>query len=390
MTVSDEQNAVPGNGKRFRALRLVLLVCVLIGAVWLLLWQRVLSVRESTSNAYVGGHQVQVSPQVQGTVVAIHVDDTQRVSAGQLLITLESTDAEVALIQARANLALAVQRVRQMRDQAAQDAELVAARKLSLWHAKADLERREPLLDERAIAAEEVQHVRDRVTESRVALQGAERQAGASRALAGNGSLAEHPAVQAARAAFLHASIALQRTRIVAPVAGDIVQRTVQLGNRVQPGQALMRIVPLNELWVDANFKEVQLRHLRIGQPAKITVDLYGGSYTFHSRIAGFSAGTGAAFALLPPQNAAGNWVKVVQRVPVRIKLDPQQLEHHPLRVGLSAEVTVDTHDRSGPQLAPLAALATLPVEPATDLRAAEAEATRIITMSALDVASTP
>jgi membrane fusion protein (multidrug efflux system) len=187
---------------------------------------------------------------------------------------------------------------------------------------------------------------------ARAALQQAVDQADSSHALVDGSKVEDNPAVLEAKAAFRDAWIAAQRNSVVAPVTGYVAERSVQLGQHVQAGQALMTIVPLNALWVDANFKEAQLRNLRIGQPTQVRSDLYGSEHIFHGRVQGMSAGTGAAFSLLPPQNASGNWIKVVQRVPVRIQIDDRDLAMAPLRIGLSATVTVDTTSRSGPVLA--------------------------------------
>jgi membrane fusion protein (multidrug efflux system) len=223
---------------------------------------------------------------------------------------------------------------------------------LELQRAEADLAKREPLLAASAIAPEEVRHGRESVALARAALTQAERQADASHALIDGASVEDNPAVLQAKAAYRDAWIAAQRNAVVAPVNGYVAERSVQLGQHVQAGQALMTVIPLNALWVDANFKEVQLRHLRIGQAALVRSDLYGGAYLYHGHVQGMSAGTGAAFALLPAQNASGNWIKVVQRVPVRIRIDDADLAKSPLRVGLSATVTVDTTDRNGAVLA--------------------------------------
>src|SRR5277367_2653978 len=187
---------------------------------------------------------------------------------------------------------------------------------------------------------------------ARAALTQAIRQSTSSHALVDGTQVEDNPIVLEAKAAFRDAWIAAQRNAVIAPVTGYVAERSVQLGQHIQAGQALMTVIPLNSLWVDANFKEVQLRNLRIGQKALVRTDLYGGSYVFHAHVEGMSAGTGAAFSLLPAQNASGNWIKVVQRVPVRIQIDDSDLVKSPLRVGLSATVTVDTTSRSGPVLA--------------------------------------
>jgi membrane fusion protein (multidrug efflux system) len=244
-----------------------------------------------------------------------------------------------------------VRQVRQERATADQYDSLIATRTLELARAGADLAKREPLLADSAIAPEEVRHARESVELARAALTQAQRQAAASHALVDGTNVEDNPAVLQAKSAYRDAWIAARRNAVVAPVTGYVAERSVQLGQHVQAGQALMTVIPLNSLWVDANFKEVQLRHLRIGQPAEVRSDLYGSSFLYHAHVQGMAAGTGAAFALLPAQNASGNWIKVVQRVPVRIRIDDADLAKSPLRVGLSATVTVDTRERSGPVL---------------------------------------
>jgi membrane fusion protein (multidrug efflux system) len=370
-----------GTGKRRAILLVIAAVFVLAGLGWYLLWLFVFSLREITDDAYVGGNQVAVSAQVPGTVVAVLADDTQRVDAGQVLVRLDPTDAEVNLAKARSALANTVRQVRQQTEVAAQADAGIAARRLDLGRAEADLARRQPLLADKAIAPEEVAHAREAVATAKAALELATRQAAAAHALVDGTDIAGNAAVLQAKAAFREAWINAERNAIVAPVGGYVAQRSVQVGSRVQPGQPLMTVIPLHDLWVDANFKESQLAHIRIGQPATVESDLYGGHVEFKGRVVGLGAGTGSAFALLPPQNASGNWIKVVQRVPVRIALDPAALDKHPLRVGLSTAVKVDTHDRAGPMLA--AAPVNAPVAQtdvyARDLAKAEAEADAII-----------
>jgi membrane fusion protein, multidrug efflux system len=210
------------------------------------------------------------------------------------------------------------------------------------------LNRREPLLAERAVAPEDVAHARQAVADAKSALEAAQRQAAASHALVDGNDIASNPTVLQARAAYREAWVNSHRNAIVAPASGYVAQRSVQIGSRIQPGQALLTIVPLHDLWVDANFKEVQLAHIRIGQDVEVTTDVYGGKVTFHGKVEGLAAGTGGAFALLPAQNASGNWIKVVQRVPVRITLPKDELDKYPLRIGLSTDVKVDTHERGG------------------------------------------
>jgi len=349
---NDSGMAAKDAAKRRRALLIVAAAFILAGLAWFALWFFVFSTRVKTDNAYVGGNQVAISAQVPGTVVAILADDTQRVEAGQVLVRLDPTDAKVRLEQARSALAQAVRGVRQQTSSASSaDAQVDAAR-LALQKADADLKRHLPLLAAHAESPEIVQHLRDGVAQARAALAGAQAQAAAAHAAIEGTDVARNPGVMQARANFSAAWIAAQRNAIYAPVSGYVAQRSVQLGNSVQPGQQLMTVVPLHDLWVEANFKESQLRHIRIGQPATVVSDLYGDDAVFHGKVIGLGAGTGSVFSLLPAQNATGNWIKVVQRVPVRISLDNAELDKHPLRVGLSSEVTIDITDDKGSVLA--------------------------------------
>lgn len=348
-------NAKPdsnGNGKRRVVLLTIAGIFLAAGIVWFLLYWFVFSWREITDDAYVNGNQVTLSSQVTGTVISVLADDTQRVDAGQVLVKLDPTDSDLALAKAQSALAQAVRQVRQQTQTAAQYESSIAPKREELARAQADLARREPLLAEHAIAPEEVAHARQAVADARSALDAAERQSNAAHALIDGSDVAGNPLVQQARTAYREAWVAAHRNAIVAPVSGYVAQRSVQVGSRVQPGQSLLTILPLHDLWVDANFKEVQLKHIRIGQPAEVRTDVYGGDVVYHGKVEGLAAGTGGAFALLPAQNASGNWIKVVQRVPVRITFDAKELEKYPLRVGLSTEVKVDTHDRNGAVLA--------------------------------------
>jgi len=370
-----------GNGKRRVILTVIALVFILAGVGWYLLHLFVFSLRETTDDAYVNGNQVTLSSQIDGTVVAVLADDTQRVDVGQVLVKLDPTDSQVNLAKAKSALANAVRQVRQQTASASQYDAAIAARKLDLSRAEADLKRRQPLLADKAIAPEEVAHARETVDTAKAALDLATRQAEASHALVDGTDVGENASVLQAKAAFREAWIHAERNAIVAPVSGYVAQRSVQVGSSVRAGQSLLTIIPLHNLWVDANLKESQLKHVRIGQPVKIESDLYGGSVEYTGTVVGLGAGSGSAFALLPPQNASGNWIKVVQRVPVRVSLNDKELEQHPLRIGLSTAVTVDTHDRSGQMLA--TAPATKPVAETNvyerDFAKAEAEAEAIV-----------
>jgi membrane fusion protein, multidrug efflux system len=331
-------------------LALALLAIAVLTLGWWLLYARFY---QSTDDAYVAGDLVNVTSQVYGTVVAIDADETDRVRAGQELVRLDPTDARIALQGAEQQLARTVRQTRTVFANRDQLTAVVAERRADVARAQADFDRRRTVATSGAVSAEELGHARDALTAARDALTAAQKNLAAGIALVGRTGVADNPDVQAAATQVESAWLALKRSSVRAPVSGFVARRTVQLGERISPGAPLMSIVPLERLRIDANFKEVQLRRMRIGQPVRITADLYGGHVEYHGRVAGLGMGTGAAFALLPAQNATGNWIKVVQRVPVRIALEPAELKRHPLRIGLSTNVTVDVHDEGGAQLAP-------------------------------------
>ena len=372
---NDSGMAAKNPARRRKTLLILLLIFVAIGVIWFLLWTLVFSRRETTDDAYVGGNQVAISAQVPGTVVAILADDTQHVDAGQPLVRLDGTDASVRLSQARSALAQAVRQVRQQTDAASGSDAAVTAQRINLQKAQDDLRRRLPLIAAHAEAPETIQHLRDAVAQAQSALAAAQAQASAEHASIAGTGIADNPAVLQARANFRAAWVAAQRDTIYAPVSGYVAQRSVQLGNSVQPGQQLMTVLPLHHLWIDANFKESQLHHVRIGQPATITTDLYGGDVVYHGKVIGLGAGTGSVFSLLPAQNATGNWIKVVQRVPVRIALEDRELDKHPLRLGLSSDVTVDISDDRGAVLAPQSAHPPVAQTSVYDQMASQADA---------------
>ena len=376
----------PPNGKRRRILTIVAAVFLVIAILWFALWYIVLSEREKTDDAYVNGDQVTVTSQIAGTVVGVFTSNTQLVNAGQVLVKLDPTDAETALNRAAGALAQSVRQVRQQQAMAGQYDAQAARSRLELSRAEEDLARRAPLLADQAIASEEVKHAEEAVAMARANLSQAQRQADSAHALTDGVTVRDNPIVQTAQAAYRDAFVNASRNAIVAPVTGYVALRSVQLGQRIQAGEPLLSIVPLQGLWVDANFKEGQLRHLRIGQDAEVRSDLYGGSAKFHGKVIGMAAGTGAAFSLLPAQNASGNWIKVVQRVPVRVSIDAQDLAKHPLRVGLSTTVTIDTHDRSGVMLsaAPSGDNGVSTAIYSADLERANAEADAIITRNSV------
>jgi membrane fusion protein, multidrug efflux system len=346
-------------------LRLTGLVVVLGAAYGIYDWM-VNSHFEETDNAYVQGNLVQIAPQTAGTVQSILADDTDYVKEGQALVRLDPADAKVAFEQAKANLAQAVRQVRTFyvnngsyTAQIAQRQAEVAKAKNDLVRAQSDFKRRQALTGNGAVSKEELSHAQSQVDAAQAAVNAAQAAVNTAREqLASNQSLTEgisvndHPNVQAAAAKVREAYLAMQRNELVSPVSGVVGKRSVQVGQRVAPGTPLMTVVPMNQLWVEANFKENQLRNLRLGQPVKMTADLYGKKIEYSGTVEGLGVGTGSAFSLLPAQNATGNWIKVVQRVPVRIALDPQQVQAHPLRVGLSMLVDVDIQNQDGKLLA--------------------------------------
>jgi len=344
-----------GNSRRWLWLSIVGGGFLLMGAAYTLYWSTVLRYRQSTDDAYVNGNVVQITPQISGTVVSIGADDTQFVKAGQTLVQLDRADAKVALDQSEAQLAKTVREVRNLFATSAQLRAAVEMRQSDLAMAQKDLERRERLGNSGAISTEELQHARDAVRNAQAALMSAQQQLAGNQARVDGTTLDNHPDVRNASAAVRNAYLGYSRTVLPAPVSGFVARRAVQLGQRVGPGAALMSVVPLDQVWVDANFKEPQLAGMRVGQPVTLTADLYGGSFRYHGKVAGFGAGTGSAFALLPAQNATGNWIKIVQRVPVRIALDAHELAEHPLQIGLSMKAEVSVRDGSGARLPELA-----------------------------------
>lgn len=346
-----QQDTPPESGKR-RIGFMILGAVVVIAALAYAVMRFLAPPSEETDDAYVGGNVVSITTREGGTVTALHADNTQQVTRGAPLIDLDPATQDVALASAEADLGRAVRTFRSSSasvDEAS--AEIVQAQ-ANLDKAVNDLARRKGAAHDGAVSGEEVSHASDAVTTARAALNLAEaKRAQAASAVAGT-DVTNNPAVLAAIAAVRRAAISRAYMSISSPVAGVVAQRTVQLGQRVAPGTPLMAVVPLDSLWVDANFRETQLEHLRVGQPVKVKADIYGGNVTFHGKVLGLGAGSGSAFSLLPPQNASGNWIKIVQRVPVRIALDPKELAKSPLRVGLSVTTTVDTSDRSGPMVA--------------------------------------
>ena len=355
------------NPRRRLALSALTAVFILAGATAAGWWWLDGRWHTSTDDAYVQGNLVQLTPQIAGIVIRINADDTALVREGDPVVVLDDADTRTALDEAKAGLAQAVRRVRQLYANTDALRASVELRRAEWRRAREDLQRRTGLPDARALADEDLKHAQAQFESAAAALKAAEQQLAASEALVSRTTVATHPDVKQAAAKLRESYLAAQRASVLAPVTGYVAKRSVQLGEQVAPGAPLLAIVPLADVWVDANFKETQLEYVRIGQPATLTSDLYGGAVTYHGTVIGLGPGTGSAFALLPPQNATGNWIKIVQRLPVRIRLDPQELAAHPLRVGLSMNASIDTHDRSGPVLASIP-----PTQPVAATRAYE------------------
>jgi membrane fusion protein, multidrug efflux system len=347
-TNPDTGSKSPGRSRRLGFI--VLGAVVLVGALgYLGYWFFDARFYGSTDDAYVNGDVVQITTEVPGTVLTVNVDDTQPVQAGQKLLELDPADARIALANAEADLARAVRQVRGLFAQSSELKAQIEQREQSARTADDDLKRRGGLISDGAISAEELSHARDAVTTTRANVAAAREQLSQTVAQIDGTTIADHPQVLAAAAAVRNAALALHRTEITSPVTGLVAKRSVQVDQRVAAGTPLMAVVPLDDVWIDANFKEGQLEHMRAGQTVTVHTDFYGNDVTYHGHLVGIAAGSGSAFALLPAQNASGNWIKIVQRLPVRVLLDPAELKAHPLRIGLSATVRVDMHNTSGP-----------------------------------------
>jgi membrane fusion protein (multidrug efflux system) len=351
-TVTSSSPAQVMQRRRTRWLLVAVTAFVIVGVGATAYWWLFARNYEQTDDAYVAGDLVNVSSQVSGTVVSIDADETDFVQKGQELVRLDDTDARIALQAAEDQLAKAVRQVHTVFTSRDELSAVLAQRRADLSRARSDLDRRKSLGKTGAVSAEEISHAQDAVDAAQQALIAAEKTLAGGIALLGRTGVSDNPDVQVAANAVESAWIALRRTSIHAPVSGYVAKRAAQLGERTSSGNPLLSIVPLERLRVEANFKEVQLNRMRIGQAVKIVADLYGGRVEYQGTVAGLGLGTGAAFALLPAQNATGNWIKVVQRLPVRVALDPRQLAAHPLRIGLSTHASVDVRDDSGPQLA--------------------------------------
>ena len=346
--------------QRKKGLSIFILLLLLIAIGSAAYWYFFIKGFEETEDAYVSGNQVMVSSQVAGNISKINVDNMDPVQAGDVLLELDDTNAKLSFEQAKSNLANAVRQISQLNYTVKQLKSAVRANEITLAQAQGNLNRRVQLVKDGAIDKESFQHAKEAVELAKANLTTSQNQLEANQALLLDGPLSEQPQIQSAVSNLKQAWLNLERTKIRSPIKGYVARRNAQVGQAVSVGGALMAVVNTDQMWLDANFKETQLTHMRIGQPVEIHFDLYGKDKTFNGKVVGIEMGTGSAFSLLPTQNATGNWIKVVQRVPVRIQLDPQQLAENPLRIGLSATVKVNVSDSQGETLRNQAPTTTL------------------------------
>ncbi|WP_051749238.1 HlyD family efflux transporter periplasmic adaptor subunit [Nevskia soli] len=354
MSAQEHTEAAPA--KRSRTPLLVLAVVAIIAAGVGIYFYIAGIGHVTTDDAYVDGNLVRLTPQIGGTVTAINADETQFVQQGQLLVQLDPRDNEVALAQARASLGQTVREVAQLFANEHRDAATVSAQQVQFTQASQDLARDQTLVAVHGVSAETLQHDQHTLASARAGLEQAQATLAATRAAISGTTPQDHPRVLQAEASLRNAWLAAARTRVVSPVSGYVVRRAVQLGQQVTPGTEMLAIVPVESMWIDANFKENQLSGLRIGQPVRVSADMYGSHVEYHGKVLGLTPGTGSALAVLPAQNASGNWIKIVQRLPVRIGLDAQELEQHPLFLGLSTNIDVDVHNADGAAISKQAA----------------------------------
>ena len=363
--MSDQQTDTPtsSNNKsqqRKKGLSIFILLLLLISIGSAAYWYFFIKGFEETEDAYVSGNQVMVSAQVAGNISKINVDNMDPVQAGDVLLELDDTNAKLSFEQAKSNLANAVRQISQLNYTVKQLKSAVRANEITLAQAQGNLNRRVQLVKDGAIDKESFQHAKEAVELAKANLTTSQNQLEANQALLLDGPLSEQPQIQSAVSNLKQAWLNLERTKIRSPIKGYVARRNAQVGQAVSVGSTLMAVVTTDQMWLDANFKETQLTHMRIGQPVKIHFDLYGKDKSFNGKVVGIEMGTGSAFSLLPTQNATGNWIKVVQRVPVRIQLEPQQLVENPLRIGLSATVKVNVSDSQGETLRDQAPATTL------------------------------
>lgn len=354
--VSDEKQApekpVKKNGKRNRITAYVVIFFCVWALIAYVIWWFVFRNHETTDDAYVGGNMVVLTSRQMGSVVAYYADDTDFVEQGQLLVGLDPTDYLLAFEQKKSALELAARHVRDQFEAVKQREADVILKKATRHRAWLDYKNRMALVDSEAISQEDFYHARADFQVAKSSLALSEHELEAALAALGTTDLRQHPLIEQAKVDLREAYLALKRCSILAPVSGYIAKRSVQAGQSIKASTPLLSIIPLESIWVDANFKETQLEFIRIGQPVDVWADMYGSDVLFHGRVGGIQGGSGSVFSLLPPQNASGNWIKIVQRVPVRIYLDPEEVKKNPLFLGLSVYVKVYNADTSGPMLA--------------------------------------
>lgn len=346
--IAEENN----NQKRNQLLWAFTALLVVLGIVFLLFWIFYLQFRETTDDAYANGNMISINAVVEGSVVAFYADNTELVMQGQLLVQLDTTDFQIKYEKELATLANVVLQVQQLYDTALANQKIVESKKVALERAQFDYNNRSRLIQSLAVSKEDFVHSRDALLTAELELKQAEYQYKVSLDAVGNTDIENHPLIKQQEANVKEAYYQLKHCSIYAPATGYIAQRSVDVGEWVEVSTQLMSIIPKDYVWVDANFKETQLRHMRVGQPATVWFDMYGSDVKYHGKVLGIASGSGSVFSLIPPQNATGNWIKIVQRLPVRISLDPETVKNYPTRLGISAEVKVDTSDRDLPLLA--------------------------------------
>lgn len=347
----DDVSAPPPSGKRKKLLVIIALLFVILIVIAIIYWLIWGQFREYTNDAYVSGNRVELSSQVSGSVVSICTDDTDYVQQGQLLLELDPTEFLIHLEASKAQLAGALRSVVKLFENVKELEARAEIDQAQLIKATQDYEHRENLVESGGVSLEDFEHSEAALKTAFNALLLTHHQLKAAIAQIDHTTVITHPLVEEAKNNFRDAWVRLRRCRIYAPASGIVAQRKVQVGQWINPTDPLLAIIPLDQIWADVNYKEVQLKNLRIGQSAKIHADIYGKSVAFHGKVVGLSGGTGAVFSVLPPQNATGNWIKIVQRLTVRVHFDPEEIKKYPLMLGLSLEVTANTHDRTGKRL---------------------------------------
>lgn len=330
------------NGKRNRVIGYVLLFFLLLACIALFLWWEIFRNHESTDDAYVNGNIVFVTSRQEGSVIAFYADDTDFVEQGQLLVELDPTDYLLNFEQSKIALQLAAREVGALYEEMKEKASEVLLREALHGRSLTDYKNRNALVGSQAISKEDYTHSKADLDAAQASLDLATHQLASVKARLGTGSLVQHPRIEQAKTNVREAYLAVKRCSIFAPVSGFVAKRSVQAGHSIKPSTPLLAVIPLDNIWVDANFKETQLANIRIGQPVEVIVDMYGRDIVYEGKVGGIQGGSGSVFSLLPPQNATGNWIKIVQRVPVRIYLNPDQIKKFPLLLGLSVYAKVN------------------------------------------------